>query len=178
MATSQNKRHLIPLRQCVTYRFIYSGHGSLSFRTGATPCFGHIRLCAGCTLPVLVRNMKACIRTCHKCQRVIFIGHLQIVKVLTAAHQLALQRRYQAAGQLLSKAAVLLPMDTEVHLCLARMLLEAGNHVDAVSFSFCSLSVDGVITSLDRYSGLMSNPTCMRSTTSCLSSRPSTVACT
>lgn len=63
----------------------------------------------------------------------LFFGLLQLVKVLTAAHQHAIHRQYQAAAQSLSKAAAVLPMDTDVHLCLAGMLLEAGNNLEAVS---------------------------------------------
>ena len=60
---------------------------------------------------------------------------LQLMKVLTAAHEHALHREYQAAAQSLSKAAALLPMDTDVHLCLAGMLWEAGKNLEAVSLA-------------------------------------------
>lgn len=62
-----------------------------------------------------------------------FFGILQLVKLLTAAHHHATELRYQAAAQSLGKAAMALPVDTDVHLCLAGMLLQAEINTEAVS---------------------------------------------
>ena len=58
---------------------------------------------------------------------------VQLVNLLTDAHRHAVQHQYGAAGQLLSKAAIHLPLDTDVHLCLAGMHLKAGCYHSAVS---------------------------------------------
>ena len=75
-------------------------------------------------------------------------GILLLVKLLTAAHQHATQLKYQAAAQSLSKAAMALPMDTDVHLCLAGMLLQAGNNTEAVS---SSTSTDHLLINLSSH---------------------------